>query len=51
MRLLIVDDEDHIRRTTSIALDAMGHETVGVESSPAALKQVEGGHFDVVCSI
>ena len=48
MRVLIIDDEANIRRTTAVALDAMGHEPVGVETAAAALKQVEGGHFDVV---
>jgi two-component system, NtrC family, response regulator AlgB len=47
MRLLIIDDEENIRRTTAVALEANGHETIGVENSAAALKQVETGHFDV----
>ena len=32
MRLLIIDDEENIRRTTSVALEAMGHEVVSVDS-------------------
>jgi NtrC-family two-component system response regulator AlgB len=30
-----------------VALEAIGHETVGVESSAAALRQLEAAHFDV----
>ena len=48
MRLLIVDDEENIRRTTAVALEAMGHETVSAANGAAALKQLEGDRFDVV---
>jgi len=41
MRLLIVDDEENIRKTTAVVLEAMGHETVGAESAATALKQLE----------
>src|SRR5215510_5166055 len=47
MRLLIIDDEENIRRTTAVVLDAMGHEVVGVESAAAAIKQLESDHFDI----
>jgi two-component system, NtrC family, response regulator AlgB len=47
MRLLIIDDEENIRRTTALALEAIGHETVCVESRAAALRQMESGHFDL----
>src|SRR6185436_7356791 len=47
MRLLIIDDEENIRRTTAVVLDAMGHEIVGVESGAAALKQLETDRFDI----
>jgi two-component system, NtrC family, response regulator AlgB len=47
MRLLIIDDEENIRRTTAVALEAIGHETVCVESRAAALKQLENGDFDL----
>jgi NtrC-family two-component system response regulator AlgB len=47
MRLLIIDDEENIRRTTAVALEAIGHDTTSVETSAAALRQVETGHFDV----
>jgi NtrC-family two-component system response regulator AlgB len=47
MRLLIIDDEESIRRTTALALEAIGHETESVENRAAALKVLENGHFDV----
>ena len=47
MRLLIIDDEENIRRTTSVVLEGMGHETVGAENRSAALRQLEKAHFDV----
>lgn len=47
MRLLIIDDEENIRRTTAVALETMGHQTMGAANRTAALKQVESDHFDV----
>ena len=47
MRLLIIDDEENIRRTTAVVLEGMGHETVGAENRAAALRQLEKAHFDV----
>ena len=47
MRVLIIDDEDNIRKTTAVALQGMGHETVGAESGEEARKQLDKGHFDV----
>ena len=47
MRILIIDDEENIRRATVVVLEAIGHETVSVENAAAALKQVENGAFDV----
>src|SRR4051794_8362349 len=47
MRLLIIDDEANIRKTTAVALEGMGHETAAAENSAAALKQLESAHFDV----
>ena len=43
MRLLIIDDEENIRRTTAVALEAIGHETTGAEDRAAAIKQLETG--------
>jgi len=47
MRLLIIDDEESIRRTTTMALESLGHETIGVENRAGALREVENGRFDV----
>jgi len=47
MRLLIIDDEENIRRTTAVVLEGMGHETVGVGNGAAALKQLETDRFDL----
>jgi two-component system, NtrC family, response regulator AlgB len=47
MRLIIIDDEENIRRTTAVALEGMGHETIGVGDRATALKQLENGDFDV----
>jgi NtrC-family two-component system response regulator AlgB len=47
MRLLIIDDEENIRRTTAVVLESMGHETAGAESRAAALKELESGRFDI----
>ena len=47
MRLLIIDDEENIRRTTAVALEAIGYETTCVEDRAAALKQLENGQFEI----
>jgi len=47
MRVLIIDDEENIRRTMVVVLEAIGHETVSAESRSAALKQMDSGVFDV----
>ena len=47
MRILIIDDEENIRRITVVVLEAAGYETVSVENGAAALKQLESGAFDV----
>ena len=46
MRILIIDDEQNIRRTITLALESMGHEVVAVENGSAALKQLTQGSFD-----
>src|SRR6266481_1756831 len=48
MRLLIVDDEENIRRTTAVVLEALGHQTAGAQNGADALKQLERDHFDLV---
>lgn len=47
MRILIIDDEENIRKTTAMALEGMGHETIGVENSTGAIKELDKAHFDV----
>jgi two-component system, NtrC family, response regulator AlgB len=47
MRILIIDDEENIRRATVVVLEAIGHETACVDSADAALKQLESGSFDI----
>ncbi len=47
MHVLIIDDEESIRRTTAMALEGMGYETAGVGTRAAALKQLENSEFDV----
>jgi NtrC-family two-component system response regulator AlgB len=46
MRVLIVDDEPAIRKTTGLAVEAMGHESIGVPTSMRALKELETESFD-----
>jgi len=47
MRVLIIDDEESIRKTTGVLLDGAGHETVSVANGAAALKLLDQAHFDV----
>ena len=48
MRILIVDDEKNIRRTVTLALESMDHETGSAASSVAALEELKAARFDVV---
>lgn len=47
MRILIIDDEESIRSTLGMMLQAMGHEVIGAEDAPAALKELDKAQFDV----
>jgi NtrC-family two-component system response regulator AlgB len=47
MRLLIVDDEENIRRTTSVVLEAMGYTTATAANAAEARKQLQSEEFDV----
>src|SRR5581483_7678381 len=47
MRILIIDDERNIRRTTSVALESMGHEPSEAADGKSALRLLETAHFDV----
>ena len=42
MGVLIVDDEPSIRKTTALAVEAMGHESVGAPDGFRAFKEQEG---------
>jgi NtrC-family two-component system response regulator AlgB len=46
MRVLIVDDEASIRKTSRLAVETMGHEAVDVPSGSRALKAMEETPFD-----
>jgi two-component system, NtrC family, response regulator AlgB len=46
MRVLIIDDEENIRRITAVALEGMGHEAAGAGDGNTALKQLAAGGFD-----
>ncbi len=47
MRILVIDDEAHIRKTTTVTLDALGHETAQAQNSAEALGHLQKGSFDV----
>ncbi len=47
MRVLIVDDEPSIRKTTSVAVETMGHEVVAAPNGLRALKLLEETPCDV----
>jgi two-component system, NtrC family, response regulator AlgB len=47
MRLLIIDDEENIRRTTAVVLEGLGHETALAENRSAALNRLERAQFDI----
>jgi NtrC-family two-component system response regulator AlgB len=47
MRVLIIDDEANIRKTTAMALEGMGYETAWAENSEIALRELESAHCDV----
>jgi NtrC-family two-component system response regulator AlgB len=46
MRVLIVDDEPSIRKTTRLAVETMGHEVMDVPNGVRALKALEEAPFD-----
>src|SRR4051812_29737777 len=48
MRILIVDDEAGIRKTTRIAIETAGHEAAEAPNGARALKAIEEDQFDVV---
>lgn len=46
MKVIVIDDEASIRQTTSICLEAMGHECMSASTGADALREVEKEHFD-----
>ena len=46
MRILVIDDEAHIRKTTAMTLDALGHECVQAQNGAEALTHLQKGSFD-----
>jgi two-component system, NtrC family, response regulator AlgB len=46
MRILVIDDETHIRKTTMMTLDALGHECVQAQNSAEATGALQKGSFD-----
>ncbi len=47
MRILIIDDEANIRKTTAVVLETLGHEVVQVADSNRAKKALDRQSFDV----
>jgi len=47
-RILVVDDEDKMRRLLELSLRNMGHEVVQAADGNAALQACDGGPFDLV---
>jgi two-component system, NtrC family, response regulator AlgB len=47
MRILIIDDEANIRTTLGAMLTGLGHEFVGAENAPAALREIDKAQFDL----
>ena len=47
MRVLIIDDDESIRKTTSVLLEGLDHETVSVDRRATALRELDKAHFDV----
>src|SRR5688572_29369348 len=48
MRILIVDDEPGIRKTTRIAIETAGHDAAEAPNGARALKAIDEEQFDVV---
>jgi len=46
MRILIIDDEGHIRKTTSVTLETLGHECEQAQNSADALGLLKKTSFD-----
>ena len=49
-RILVVDDEEIVRRMLTEGLEQAGHTVVAVEDAESGLREVESGEFDLVLS-
>jgi CheY-like chemotaxis protein len=47
-RILIIDDDDAVRRATTIMLEARGFEVIAVDGGQAGLDAIKAGAFDTV---
>lgn len=47
-RILVIDDQTHVRAAAAVALQALGHEVVGADSGPSGLRAFQAAHFDAV---
>jgi len=47
MRILIIDDEANIRKTTGVTLETLGHDCEQAQTSAEALSLMKKGSFDV----
>jgi CheY-like chemotaxis protein len=47
-RILVIDDQKHVRTAIVLALQANGHEVVGAESGQSGLTKFEQSEFDLV---
>jgi NtrC-family two-component system response regulator AlgB len=48
MRILVVDDEPHIRQTLKVAIETMGHSAVDATDSASALRLIDQTDFDAL---
>src|SRR5687768_5016771 len=46
-RVLVIDDQAHVRATISLALQAKGFQVVGAEDGAEGLNQFGASHFDL----
>jgi CheY-like chemotaxis protein len=47
-RILIIDDDEMVRKATTIMLEAGGFDVVAVEDGPSGVDAIKAGRFDVV---
>jgi two-component system, NtrC family, response regulator AlgB len=48
MRVLVVDDEQNIRRTMTVALESMGYEVASSANGAGALNEIKARRYDVM---